>query len=207
MAEKRKYNAESRQDQATQTRKRILNTAKDLFSSGGFDQTTINMIASAATVSSPTIYALFKSKEGILRELVQITLFGASYQHLVEQARAQQDPKETLKMAARITRTIYEAQHEEIGFIRGALLVSPALRQLVEDGEKQRYTRQKFVLERLEEAHFLPEGMDLHHARDILWTLTGWDNYRMLVIERNWTADIYEAWLQNLLLNTFIKCH
>ena len=41
-------------------------------------------------------------------------------------------------------------------------------------------------------------------ARDILWTLTSYDIYRRLVVERRWTADQYERWLGDTLIATLM---
>ena len=67
---KRIYNSESRDAQAAQTRSDILEAAKELFQTEGFDRVTINKLAQAADVSMPTIYALFNSKRGVLQALI-----------------------------------------------------------------------------------------------------------------------------------------
>jgi hypothetical protein len=41
-------------------------------------------------------------------------------------------------------------------------------------------------------------------ARDALWTLTGRETYRMLVITRGWTPDQYEKWLGDTLIRTLL---
>ena len=201
---KRVYNSESRVAQAQETRKRILSSARNLFTSQGFEKTTIDRLAELAYVSTPTIYSLFKSKEGILRELMHAILFGPQYKLLVDKALSLADPKETLKMAASITRAIYDAEKSEMVFIRGASAISPELRKLETEGERQRYERQEFVVLRLEKASLLPIGMDVTQARDILWTLTSRELYRMLVTVRRWNSDDYEQWLSRTLLQTLI---
>ncbi len=50
----------------------------------------------------------------------------------------------------------------------------------------------------------LAKGLTLQKARDILWTLTGRDMYRMLVIERGWTSDEYEKWLAQILVKSLL---
>ena len=42
-------------------------------------------------------------------------------------------------------------------------------------------------------------------ARDILWSLTCRELYRLLVSERKWTADHYERWLGTLLPTALLK--
>jgi AcrR family transcriptional regulator len=199
MSEKRNYDSKSRRAQAELTKKRILAAAKKLFSTNGVEKTTIDALADLAEVASPTVYALFKSKEGILMELMYTTLFGPQYQSLVEKAKAFDDPRESLKMAASIARTIYDTEKAEMGLIRGASALSPELKKLEKEGERLRYERQEMIARRLHQGNYLLHGISFIQARDILWTLTSRETYRMLVVERGWTSDEYERWLAGML--------
>lgn len=42
-------------------------------------------------------------------------------------------------------------------------------------------------------------------ARDILWTLTGSDVYRMLVRERGWSSQKYQDWLADTLVRSLLS--
>lgn len=55
-----------RQRKREATLRRVQDAALDLFDAHGFDAVTVEQIANAADVSSPTIYRLFSSKEGIV---------------------------------------------------------------------------------------------------------------------------------------------
>ena len=48
------------------------------------------------------------------------------------------------------------------------------------------------------------KGLTLSQVHDILWTLTGRDIYRMLVVERGWTSDEYEMRLEQLLIKSLL---
>jgi len=50
----------------------------------------------------------------------------------------------------------------------------------------------------------LVKEVTLQKARDILWSLTGRDMYRMLVIERAWSSDDYETWLEKVLIESLL---
>ncbi|WIW89777.1 helix-turn-helix domain-containing protein [Sphingobium sp. V4] len=52
-------------------RSRILSTARDLFATRGFHQTSMAQLAAAAQVSVGQIYRLFKGKEDIIEALVK----------------------------------------------------------------------------------------------------------------------------------------
>jgi AcrR family transcriptional regulator len=61
-----------------------------------------------------------------------------------------------------------------------------------------RIARQIYDAERSElDLLRLRSGLDEKEARDLLWTLTGRDIYRMLVIERKWSSERHEKWLSD----------
>jgi AcrR family transcriptional regulator len=84
---KRQYVSKVRSRRADVTRTRVLNAAKKLFMRHGIDRATMAEIADKAKVAVPTVYALYKSKEGILRALMESALFGPRFQ----EARAKLD--------------------------------------------------------------------------------------------------------------------
>ena len=63
--------ASSIQSQNGERRERIINAAAILFSHVGFDKCTIRDIAKESSVPSSLIYYYFKSKEGLLRALIE----------------------------------------------------------------------------------------------------------------------------------------
>lgn len=202
---KRPYRSRLRQAQAEETRKRILASASEMFSEAGFGNATIARIAEHANVSAPLVYALFKSKEGLLRALIDSTVFGARYQALVQQLGAEHDPVGILKLVSRITRSIYDAEKSQIGFVQRVGIVSPAIEQLERELEQQRYDRQEMVVRRLFDAGEIRSDLEYPAARDIMWALTGSELYRMMIVERGWTGDEYENWLGDLLVHSLLE--
>jgi hypothetical protein len=57
----------------------------------------------------------------------------------------------------------------------------------------------------LQNANALQPGLAFDHARDILWTLTGRDLFRMLVRGRGWSPEQYENWLGDTLVLALLK--
>jgi len=197
--EKRKYHSTARQAEAERTKERILAAARELFAREGFDKATIGGVAELAGVSAPSVYALYRSKEGVLRELIQGAAFGPEYQALVDRVLTDAEPIEALRIAARITRVVCEAERATIGLIRGAALLSPALKALEQEGERIRYERQVALVQRLFDGGIVRPELSFDTARDILWSLTSRELYRMMVIERGWSPEAYEQWLAEAL--------
>lgn len=201
---KRSYNSENRDAQAAQTKSHILEAARKLFQSEGFDRVTINKLAKAAEVSMPTIYAIFKSKRGVLQSLIDEALPREQFVTLVDDSMHEKAPKKRLSITAKLTRQIYDAERELMDILRGASVVSPELKELEQEREKRRYERQGEYVTKLMKEKALAKGLTLQKARDILWTLTGRDMYRMFVVERGWTSDEYEKWLAQLLARSLL---
>ena len=199
-SKKRFYRSKLRETGAAETRKRILAAAKKQFLKKGIDKVKIDEIAREAGVSTPTVFALFQSKKGILREMMNEMKFGDRYEKLVQKALSAENPIERLRMAASIARSIYDTEKSEMGLIRAASGFSPELKTLEQEGEKMRFERQEGTIKLLSQNKLLAPGLNIRPARDILWALTGREIYRMLVMEHGWSSDEYEKWLANELV-------
>jgi AcrR family transcriptional regulator len=202
---KRTYNSESRKAQAQETRGRIIASARTLFESKGFEKTTIEEIAQSAKVSPPTIYALFQSKIGILRDIMDTVLSHEHYEKLIRKTVAEQSPAKRLAMAATIARQLYDAEREQLGTLESLSILDAELKKFEVERENRRYQRQEKSFAETVRLAGLAKGLDIQKARDILWAFTGRDLYRLLVIERGWTSDEYELWLAHILEKILIK--
>ncbi|MCB1110371.1 MAG: TetR/AcrR family transcriptional regulator [Chlamydiia bacterium] len=201
---KRSYHSKSRDTQAAETRSRILKTAKKLFQKEGFDRVTIRKLAQAAAVSMPTVYALFKSKRGVLESLIDSALPPKQFTALVDEVMYEPSPKKRMSITAKIARQIYDAEKELIDILRGASVVAPEFKELEQERERRRYERQGESVKKLMKEKALAKGLTLQKARDILWTMTGRDLYRLLVIERKWSSSAYEKWLTEALITSLL---
>src|SRR5215213_6007340 len=108
--EKRRYRSGLRNQAAEITQGRVLNAAKTLFARRGIDGVTIAEIAERAGVASSTVYALFKSKEGILRALMEAALFGPRFQEAQAKLEGIKDPVKLVVLSAHVARAIYEGE-------------------------------------------------------------------------------------------------
>lgn len=194
-SEKRVYESPVRQRQADETRARIAAAARRLLEKSGYAGMTIPAVAKAAGVAVPTVYAVFGSKKGIVSELLDEARFGEAYQRILAEARGVKDPMELLKFPSRFSRQVYEAEVPVENLLRGAGMVAPELAAVEEERNCQRYDSQVMVIDALERAGLLKARLTREKARAILWSLTSRELFRMLVRERGWSGDEYEAWL------------
>jgi AcrR family transcriptional regulator len=73
---KRRYLSARRREQAAETRLRIIRAAHDLFVGVGYGQTTIAEIARVAGVAVETVYAAYRNKPALLRQVWFATFRG-----------------------------------------------------------------------------------------------------------------------------------
>jgi AcrR family transcriptional regulator len=199
-AHARPYHSPLRQQQADETRRRIVEAGRGLFLDRGYDGTTIESIARAAHVSPQTVYATFGSKRGILAGVLDRARFGSAYLETIPRAREAAGPVERLRLVAAIARRVYDAERSELDLLRGAGTVSPDLAELDREHERRRLDAQSPTLASIAQSGALRADLDVATAGDIVWTFTGREIYRMLVSDRGWTSDRYEAWLGDMMI-------
>ncbi|MBZ5630928.1 MAG: TetR/AcrR family transcriptional regulator [Acidobacteriia bacterium] len=200
----RSYKSLVRQRQAEDTRRRIVEATRQLLQSEGYAGMTIEAIAQRAEVSAQSVYAIFKSKTGILIALLDQSTFGPDYEKVVRQALGANDPETRLRLAAGVARQIRGAQSAVFDLMRGAGVVAPELANLQQQRERLRYEKEEGMINFLRDSGRLRPGLSYKAARDIFWMLTGGDVYRMLVSERRWSPQQYQDWLADTLVHSLL---
>jgi AcrR family transcriptional regulator len=201
----RKYTSSIRQQQAAATRAAIADAARKLIFSKGYESARIDAIAREAGVAAQTVYAVFGSKQAILAELLDRDSFGARYQELIREVQVTTNPEAKLRFPAKIARQIHDAQSSTFDRFAGAGVLAPDLASLRTERECGRYEAQKKIITFVQQAGRLKPGLTETEARDILWTLTSRDVYRMLVKDRGWTSQAYEDWLADAIVAALLK--
>jgi AcrR family transcriptional regulator len=200
----RTYSSDLRAQSAEDTRKRILDAATLLFGRKGIDKVTIADIGGRAGVAASTVYAVYKSKDGILRALMQRSLFGPSFQAAQELLAGVSDPVELIALTSHVSRAIYASESSDLGLLRSASGFSPALRKMEQEFERSRYDMQEKRLRALFKAGKARRGLTVEEARRVMWMYTSRDVYRMLVHEGGWSPDRYQEWLSRTLIEALV---
>lgn len=193
-----------RSEAAEDTRNRILDAAKLLFGRSGIDTVTIADIGEKAGVAASTVYAVCKSKDGILRALMERSLFGGKFQEAQTLLAGVTDPVKLIEMTPVVSSAIYESESGDLGLLRSASGFSPALKKMEQEFERVRYEMQEARLRLLFDAGKARMELSFEEARRILWMYTSRDIYRMLVHEGGWTPDRYRRWLSRTLLEALV---
>jgi AcrR family transcriptional regulator len=206
---RRRYDNRRREEQALQARRRILDAAYRLFLDRGYTGTTMAGVAGAAGVSVETLYKAFGTKAALAKQVWDVTLVGDDQP--VPLARrpefaavtAEDDPRRKLAAYAAVGRLLFE----RLGPLVGVLLEGagdPELRELLATLDRERLAGATRVIGQLAELGALRDGLDPERAGDILWTLISPEVTRMLVEDRGWSLDQWQAWLATTLADALL---
>ena len=183
-----------RAERAEGTRRRIAAAARTLFTNQGYGATTLAEIALEAGVAVQTVYAVYRSKAGILRALRDELVMQPEAEGLAAQAMADPDPHRALQLFARSIRIRWQHGHDVVAIHEQAAATDPTIR----DEVMQVLSRRRGGLGRVAVslAPGLAPGLDAEGATAILDALTLPEVYRQLTVAHGWTPDRYEAWLR-----------
>ena len=199
---RRGYTSELRTSQADQTRRRVAETAAELFVTEGYATTSVGAVARAAGVSAQTVYNTFGTKAALLKAAYDIALVGddkpvpLAERPEVRALYADPDPARFLRGYARLGRTLLD----RIGGLMlqvaaGAAAGEPDLVAQQETTDRERLIGTGFVARRLVELHALAPGLTVDAARDRIWTLNSVEVWHLVTGRRGWTGEQYADWV------------
>ena len=200
----RPYHSPVRQRQAQEVRQRVILAAGQLFIQRGYAGTRVEAIADRAGVAPQTVRAAFGNKRGILAEILRRATLGPAFEEILAGVRQTDDPRQRLRMVARLARQVHESKEAELALLRGVGVVAPELARIASDLEATRREGQQPLIAGLVAQSALKAGLGPDHAADIVWALTGGDLYRQLIVERGWTAAAYQNLLAELLIGALL---
>src|SRR5437870_9261128 len=202
---RRSYESPRRREQALGTRRAVLDAARDLFVDRGYVATTIDAIAARARVSPETVYATFTNKRSLLSRLIDVSLAGDDApvpileRRWVRDLRDEPDPRRRVRILARNGRRMLERSLPIYEVLRGAASADPEIASLWERAKAQRLAGQRELLRIVAERAPLREGLTASAATDILYAVGSPETYRLLVVDRGWSATRFERWYAEAL--------
>jgi AcrR family transcriptional regulator len=208
---RRSYDASRRRQQAAATRERVLDAARRLFAEQGYAETTIEVIATAAQVAVPTVYAAFKSKRGVLSALVGRLASGEpSRAPLLQTARArevlaQTDPRRTLELFVNHLSQVQERVTPMYEVMKSAARSESDIAELLGRTQAGRFSNVKAVPARLSEIGALRQGFSVDDASWTIWALASPEVRQMLETFAGWSPDRYRAWLFETLAAVLLQ--
>jgi AcrR family transcriptional regulator len=204
----RSYSSVVRQEQAAQTRTRILEAAGELFAAHGYPRTTIRGIAEAADVAPDTVYATFGSKARVLTALIDLRLAPApGVDNVTDRPEAQAvrdevDPRVQLHLFALDMAAVSARVRPAYEIMRSAATVEPEMSTVFAEMEGHRFANMRRVAEWI--AARGPLRVTIDQAAETIAVLAGPDTARALCDGRGWSDADYAAWLEDMLVRCLL---
>ncbi|MGA2821210.1 MAG: helix-turn-helix domain-containing protein [Anaerolineales bacterium] len=208
---KRRYDSNRRQAQARDTRRQVVEAARDLFFERGYAGTTIDAIAKKAGVSNQTIYAIFGNKLKILSFLMDISVGGDDQpMRLLERPEPQAvlhstDQRQQLRMFSQGIAEILGRASPLFEIMRSAAKTEPKIANLLRHLLDERLQNMAIFVEHLAANGPLREGLDAAQASEIVWTVASPEVYRLLTLDRGWSGEVYAIWLADTLITLLLR--
>jgi AcrR family transcriptional regulator len=203
-AVKRRYDGTRRQEQARATRRAVLQAAHDLFVSQGYAATTIAQVATEAGVSVETVYSAFKSKQGLLHRVWDVTVGGDDEEVLFHERpevlamRAEKDLATRLVMHARLITATARRMGPFLRMVEAAAGADPAAADMLAEIERQRLEGLTIMAGAAAATGQL--AVPEEACRDVMWALTDAVLWHRLVVQRGWTDEDFAEHLGRMLV-------
>jgi len=191
--------------QAQATRRQIAEAARSLFIERGYNGTTINAIAQAASVASETVYAIFGSKRKILWHLMDISIGGDDQPiRLMDRPEPQAvlhdtDPLHQIMMFARGITEILVRAAPIFEVLRTAAKTDKEIAGLVRNMLKERMENMTTFAQHVANNCALREELNIPQAAELVWTVTSPEVFLLLTRDRGYSKEQYTDWLYTTL--------
>jgi AcrR family transcriptional regulator len=208
-AVKRPYSSTRRQEQAGETRRRILAAAHALFVAQGYGRTTIAEIASKAGVAVETIYAAFQNKPTLLRHVWYVSFRGDEEDvRLLDRPEihavlAEPDLATRFGQHAVVVTAVFRRITPLLAALQGAAASEPAAGAMLAEWDERRLDACTVYAAAAAATGQL--AVSEAECRDVLAATMDGALWQRLVAESGWADERFAAWLASLWSSQLVK--
>lgn len=195
---RRAYDSPRRREQASATRAAIATAARRLFLAHGWAGTRVRDVAREAGVAEPTVYAVYGSKAGLARALVDAVEIAAQVASEHDVLSAGDDPHAQLAVMVSTDIRLFSRGGDLIAVLHDARRSEPDLRAAYDHGRAQAHCTRRSVFDTWPASWFQP-GVDAAHAADTYAALCNIGVYQILTTERGWSPEKISTWWRDSL--------
>jgi AcrR family transcriptional regulator len=205
---KRQYDSTWRQEQARETRQRIIQAAHDLFLSQGYGSTTIADIARAAGIAVETVYSAFRNKHTLLRQVWYVSFRGDEEdirlwdRPEIRTVIAEPDLARRFEAQAIVLTAVFRRITPVLLMLQGAVASQPAAAAMLAEFDERRLDAAAKYAHAAVATGQLAVSED--ECRDMLWATLDGALWHRLVAERGWSDERFAAWLGQLWVSTLV---
>ncbi|NEW42303.1 TetR/AcrR family transcriptional regulator [Nocardia cyriacigeorgica] len=195
----------TRAAKTTANRAKMLDAARELFTTRGYTPTTMKAIAEQAGMAVQTLYFTFETKRAILSELLDREIAGdaepvATLDRAWFAEAVAAEPVEQIRRQVAAAGEIFERVSPLLEVIRSAAATEAELGELWQSNINQRHTVQLRLAEALAAKTSLRNGISAAHAADVALAVLSPEIYHLLIHERSWTPAEWQTWAIDALV-------
>lgn len=194
-----------RAEKARETRRRIIDAARELFIERGYGATPLQDVADRAGVAVQTIYFIFGNKRTLLKELVDITIAGDDEpvatmdRPWFRDVIAADTADAQLRAHVRGTCEVLKRVAPLVDMVDTAAATDAEVAALWPEGERPRYEVHDTAAKALVTKPGVVPGLTAEQAADILFALLSTEIFLLLVHVRGWSPERWEQWTYGVL--------
>jgi AcrR family transcriptional regulator len=198
------------QARTRRTRSAVVEAARILFLERGYGGTTIEAISELSDTPQATVYRLFSSKLGILKALLDFSIAGDDQavamlnRPEVRALLSDPDPLNQLAGFAAMLRDLMGRSAPIHRILADAARSDQQAAGLLAEITQQRHEGQRRVARSLARSGALRAGLRERDAADVIHALASPEVYSLLVVDRGWSAERYEGWLTQILIDQLV---
>jgi AcrR family transcriptional regulator len=188
----------------------VVDAARTLFLERGYGATTIEAICAVSDVPPATVYRLFSSKRGILKALIDVSIAGddeavpMADRPPVRSLLADPEPRNMVAGFVGIAAQLNSRTAAIYRILVSAAASDPGAAALLDELTRQRQDGQGRIARSLARAGALRPKLRERDAGDIIHALMSPEIYGLLVVDRRWPPERYEAWLTDTLVDQLL---
>jgi AcrR family transcriptional regulator len=203
----RAYRSELRQQQAEQTRSRVVAAAAELFAAEGYARTTLAKIAAAAGVSVETVQGQ-GPKAALMIAAAEFVGVGVSGEESIfdldfgRRLLASDDPQAALDVVVEAVADIHQATAKLAPALFGGAHSDPELDRYLDDffaGIKKQTRR---MLEVFRDRGWLRDDVPFDELIETAVILCSVETYLRMIQRDGWSIEAYRSWCRRMLAET-----
>lgn len=185
-----------------------MDAAHAEFTERGYHDTTMAAIAERAGVAVQTVYLGFRTKSGLLEEVVANAVLGRTRDAVIgppdetagfARALAEPDGTKALALWVDLALPVYERTSAISDAGRSAYLSDPEIVDWWSRSEALRLDACVRTVQALADHGSLRAGLSVDEAADILATTLSPQSFLAFTVDRGWTVDHLGGWLKQAL--------
>jgi AcrR family transcriptional regulator len=198
---RRAYDATRRLEAARRSQRTVLEAAQHLFLERGFAATTMIDIAGTAGVSTKNLYKVFGNKVGLAKAVFDVAIAGDDEpvpmveRSSLRKVREEPDPRRKMTLYGEHLTSVAPRHVPFQLVILDAAANDPEAAKVWDQLQAERLRGMAMFANSLANEGHLRDGVTATEARDVLWSYNSAELYRLLVIERRWSAKRYGRWI------------